>query len=315
MKRQSIRSLSSLSNLFNMGFTLIELVIVITIAGIVAVLAATMLGNQMLAYVDLTRRAQLTDQAETAVRQITRDVRHAVPNSLRVTTNGGNQYMEFVPIKDAGRYRSLAGDGSFDDDDEVLDFSVEDTSFQVLGRLPLVSAGDRLVIYNIGQVDGSGDPVNGANIYADPADNPASSAVPVFDSHVITDSSLALSYSGTNNNVMNISGSGHQFAFQSPQKRFYVVNQAVSFICDSTNQTLWKYDGYDFESAQANSLSGSPLSGATIKSTLIENVTECDFQYNAGNAQRSGLLTITLTVSEDGERARLVHQVHVDNAP
>lgn len=297
------------------GFTLIELVIVITIAGIVAVLAATMIGNQMTAFVDLSRRAVLVDQAETAVRQISRDVRHALPNSLRVTGGvGADQYLEFIPIKDAGRYRLLAGDGTVNDDDKVLDFSTQDTDFQVLGRLPTIGADDRLVIYNIGQVDAFDNPVNGANVYADPADNPASSAVPVLGSHVISGAGNALSYTGTDSNVMTLN-TGHQFAFQSPQKRFYLVDQAMSYICDVSQETIWRYQDYDFEAAQANDLSNPPLSGASVKSRLVENVTECDFTYEPGNAQRSGLLTITLTVAEDGERVRLVHQIHVDNAP
>jgi MSHA biogenesis protein MshO len=297
------------------GFTLIELVIVITIAGIVAVLAATMIGNQMTAFVDLSRRAVLVDQAETAVRQMARDIRHALPNSVRVTGGvGADQYLELIPIKDAGRYRLLAGDGTVNDDDKVLDFSTSDTDFQVLGRLPALGADDRLVIYNIGQVDGSGDPVNGANVYAAAANNPASGAVPVLGSHVISDDGDTLSYTGTDSNVMTLN-TGHQFAFQSPQKRFYLVDQALSYICDVSTETIWRYEGYDFEADQADDRLASPLSSASIQSRLLENVTECAFSYAAGNAQRSGLLTITLTVSEDGERIRLVHQVHVDNAP
>jgi hypothetical protein len=36
------------------------------------------------------RRAELTDQADVALRRITRDIRLALPNSLRVTTTGHN---------------------------------------------------------------------------------------------------------------------------------------------------------------------------------------------------------------------------------
>ncbi len=298
----------------NQGFTLIELIMVITIAGIVAVLAATMLGNQMLAFVDLSRRAELVDQAETSVRQMARDVRHALPNSLRVTTNGTSSFIEFIPVQDAGRYRAEAGDGTENDDDEVLDFSTSDSSFQVIGRLPTISTGSRVVIYNIGQEDGSGDPVNGANVYADAASNSASSAVPVFGSHVITPATTNVSYSGVDGNVMGLSVA-HQFAFESPQKRFYLVGQALSYICDLANERIVKYEGYDFEASQANDIGNAPLSGATLKSTLIENVSACSFDYAAGNAQRAGLLTITLTVSESGEKVTLIHQVHVDNAP
>ena len=63
------------------GFTLIELIMVIAIAGVVAVMASSMFANQMSAFVDLSRRAELVDQAETSVRQIARDVRHALPTA------------------------------------------------------------------------------------------------------------------------------------------------------------------------------------------------------------------------------------------
>lgn len=288
------------------GFTLIELIIVITIAGIVAVLAATMLGNQMLGFVDLTRRAKLVDQAHTAVIQMARDIRHALPNSLRTTSSAGSSYLEFVPIKDAGRYRAVAGASALESD--ILDFSAPDTSFQVIGRLPSVSVNDRLVIYNIGQVNAGGVPVRGANVYADVAVG-APTAIPEPGSHVVTDAGLSLS-----GDIMTIT-SGHQFSFQSSRKRFYVINQAQSFICDMANQRIVRYQGYDLQSNQPSNLLAPPLSGASSQSILIENVTECAFEYAPGNAQRSGLLTIALTVSENGERVRLAHQVHVDNSP
>jgi MSHA biogenesis protein MshO len=296
--------LSSRSN--NRGFTLIELIIVITIAGIVAVLAATMLGNQMLGFVDLTRRAKLVDQAHTAVTQMARDIRHALPNSLRATTSGGSSYLELVPIKDAGRYRAVAGASAGESD--ILDFSGADNSFQVIGRLPSVANNDRLVVYNIGQVNAGGVPVRGANVYADVAVG-APTSIPEPGSHVITDAGLTLA-----GDILTMTG-GHQFAFQSPRKRFYVINQAQSFICDMANQRIVRYQGYDLQSNQPSNLLAPPLSGASSQSILIENVTECAFEYAPGNAQRSGLLTIALTVSENGERVRLAHQVHVDNSP
>ncbi|GAA3929449.1 type II secretion system protein [Litoribacillus peritrichatus] len=290
------------------GFTLIELIIVITIAGIVAVLAATIMGNQMQAFVDLTRRAELVDNAETAVRQITRDVRHALPNSVRITTNSGNQFLEFVPIIGAGRYRTAVGSGAGETD--ILDFSTSDSTFQLLGAssaYPTFDSSSRMVVYNIGQKTASGDPVDGANVYGNFVS--ASGGVPVLNSHVITDAGMSRT-----DDIVTITG-GHQFAFESPQKRFYVVEDATSYICDISNQEILKHDGYSFGATQGDDINSPPLSLAAQKSTLVENVSACSFTYDAGNAQRSGLVTLRITLEDAGERVTLVHQIHVDNAP
>lgn len=297
------------------GFTLIELIMVIAIAGVVAVMVSTIFGNQMSAFVDLSRRAALVDQAETSVRQIARDVRHALPNSLRVTTSGTLRLLEFIPIIDAGRYRSKVGDGSVVDDDDVLDFSAEDTSFQVLGRLPSIASGSRMVIYNIGQKTASGVPVAGANVYADVAPASVPVTVPVEDSHVISPSGAVFSDAG--NNVLSTT-IAHQFSFESPQKRFYFINKPVSYICDLANKRIVKYAGYTLDEttpAQPTDMTVAPLLGASIKATLVENVSACSFSYDAGNAQRAGLLTLAVTVEENDESVNLTLQVHVDNAP
>lgn len=297
------------------GFSLVELVIVITIAGIVAALSALMIGDQMLAFVDSSRRSDLVNNAETAVRYMAKDIRRALPNSLRTTSSGSREYLEFVPIEGAGRYRAEIGATSAAVD--VLDFSLEDDSFQVIGvasAFPSVNNNSRLVIYNIGQVDGSGDPVDGANVYAGVASDGASGAVPVLDSHVITAESNTISYDALDSSIIELA-TAHQFAFESPQKRFYVVEGAVTYECDPVAQEIIKYSGYtDLETDQPDDSSSAPLSGAT-SSTVIDKVTACEFNYAQGNAQRSALLTITLTIEEDGESINLLHQVHVDNAP
>lgn len=298
------------------GFTLIELIMVIAIAGVVAVMASSMFSNQMSAFVDLSRRAKLVDQAETSVRQIARDVRHALPNSLRVAASGSFRLMEFIPIRDAGRYRAQAGDGSDNNDDDPLEFSVDtDTSFQVLGRLPSFAAGSRMVIYNTGQESVLGSPIDGTNVYADVA--PVSATIPVTGSHVISPSGATFSYGGTDSNILNTT-IAHQFAFESPQKRFYFVTTPVSYICDLANSRILKYSGYALNEAvpvQPTDITAAPLLGATQKSTLVENVSACSFSYDAGNAQRAGLLTLYIEVEENDESVSLIHQTHVDNAP
>src|SRR5574343_710678 len=144
------------------GFTLVEMVIVIVIAGILLGLVGMFGRRQIDNYVDVSNRAELADTADTALRRIARDLQSALPNSVRES----GDFLEFVPIRDAGRYRAdvnSTGGGDF------LDFSsTTDNSFEILGPKVTVAAGDQLVIFNLGQT--------GSDVYAGTSRRPISTA-------------------------------------------------------------------------------------------------------------------------------------------
>ena len=104
------------------GFTLVELIMVIVIMGIVGGMVAVFMKSPIDAYFASSRRAGLTDLADTAVRRIARDMRKALPNSVHAPTN---QCVEFIPTKTGARYRAQ-GTGS-------LNFGSAVTSFNMLG--------------------------------------------------------------------------------------------------------------------------------------------------------------------------------------
>ena len=83
------------------GFTLVEMIVSIVIAGILVSMVAMFGRRQVDAYLDVSNRAQLADEADTALRRIGRDLQSALPNSVRQS----GDFLEFVPIRDAGRYR------------------------------------------------------------------------------------------------------------------------------------------------------------------------------------------------------------------
>jgi MSHA biogenesis protein MshO len=213
-----------------------------------------------------------------ALRRMQRDIRHALPNSIRI--DGTGQYLEMLNTLDGGRYRRyqdpvLGGD--------ILDFTTVDTGFDVLGPLTQIpSAGQRLVVYNISTTGSTG------NAYAAVPDN------------------TGIIGAGSTFTHVNLTP-GFNFTNTSPFQRFFVVDQPVSYGCEGG--VLNRYDGYAITPAQPT----PPPAGA--RDLVTRGVAGCSFSYDPGASQRAGLVTLRLTLAEEGEVITLLHQVHVVNVP
>ena len=277
------------------GFTLVEMIMVIVITGIIGSMVAVFLKAPIQQYMDVARRADMTDIADTALRRIGRDLRLALPNSVRVTTVGSNSYLEFLPTTGGGRYRAAAaptgttaGCGSLAGD--VLDFTAPDTCFEVLGNMPAVNVGDQIVVYNLG--------ISGASAYA--------------GNTAATDNRRTVS--GTGASIINIT-SANALPFDSPSHRFQVVTTPVTYVCapatGGVGGTLTRWQGYAIQPSQPTTL---PAGGTA--SVLANNVSACNFSYNAFVvAQRSGLVTMNFGITENGETVTLYSAAHVSNVP
>lgn len=260
------------------GFTLIEMLVAVAILGIIGAIVAVFIKAPMDAYVDTSRRAGLTESADAAIRRIRRDVRSALPNSVRVTNSGSGSCVELLPVMAGGRYRALQSSTATGD---ILDFTTTDTSFDVLAqsKLATLSAGTYLVaIYNLG--------ISGADAYA--GDNTATISA-------ASSTSITLS-------------AGKQFPFESPGKHFQVIpNYSVVYSCAG--------DGYlrrTTRSITSSKLAACPSNG----SVLAGNVSACSFSYETMTAaQRNNILAISLTLTASGESVRLYDQVGVSNVP
>ncbi len=128
------------------GVTLVEMIVVIAITGILAAVVAVFIRRPVEGYIDAARRAELSDIADTALRRITRDLRSALPNSIRITAAGGVTYLEYLQTSGGGRYRSDVDSGGGGD---PLNFTAADATFNVIGPMPTMAAGDSIVIYNL----------------------------------------------------------------------------------------------------------------------------------------------------------------------
>lgn len=273
------------------GFTLAEMIIVIVIMGVLAAATAVFIRGPVDAYFDTARRAQLSDIADNAMRRIGRDLRAALPNSVRVAgicDGTSSCYLEYIPVVAGGRYRAASDDtGS----GNPLDFgSNSDTSFDIIGLpVSIPAAGTKWVaIYNLG--------IPGANAYS------GDSAI----------DDVRRQYNGASGAVSSISFiSAVKFPFESPASRFQIVTTPVTYACAPApaGGTLLRYEGYGYSAGQAQPPGGTPA-------VLAGNVTACSITYSAQEvAKRAGLVSMTLQITQAGESVNLFYQVHVSNVP
>lgn len=256
------------------GFSLIEMIIVIAITAIIGSMVALFLRVPLESYVAQDRRARLTDTADTALRRMTRDIHLALPNSVRVTAAGGVVYLEFLGTRSGGRYRAQGGGN-------ILDFTVADNSFDVLGPAITMQAGDRIAVYNLG--------IPGADAWA---------------------GNTLASYTGAAGNMTTLAIAAKQFPRASPGNRFQVVDGPVSYVCNPAAGTLTRYWGYAIAAAQP-----TVFAAATPRALLANRVSACNFAYQPGVTERSGLVSMALDLSLAGETVRLVANTQVSNQP
>ncbi len=276
------------------GFTLIEMVSVIVITGILATVVGMNISRPIQGFMDTARRAELVDKAETALNRMTREIRLALPNSIRIS----GVTLEFLRTLTGGRYRARLDPGGGSD---LLDFTTNADTFDVLGGMPnllnIVAGGggqgaclngliDCLVIFNTGQ--SGADAYRGDNIAGISLVNKGPPVVQLgFD---------------------NSDVGGWRFPFSSPRQRFYVVDTPVSFVCDLGQGQITRHAEYPITVAQNPAPAGNG-------SLLVDKVSACSYSYSPGTATRGGLVTLSLTITDAGESVRLLQQVHIPNQP
>lgn len=297
------------------GFTLIEMVMVIIILGVIGAIVAVFMKKPVDAYFDAGRRASLADVADTAVRRIGRDVRRALPNSLRLPA--GDQCIEFIPTKTGGRYRALPDIDPGAPASGELSFSAVDTSFNMLGdnsALPLdqrITVGDVIAIYNLG--------ITGADAYNQDNTDTVSVAPGFVPSRVVGTTTYGIE------TLIVTAGRLVPYPLASPNNRFHVVpatEQVVSYVC--TSPGILAGEGTGTLHRVVRPLSPAPPPGCPVVPAgtplLAKNLSACSMVYtdvlnNNAFLRRNGLLQVRLELTRANETVSLYHEVHVDNTP
>jgi MSHA biogenesis protein MshO len=274
------------------GVTLVELVVVLTIIGLVVSIGATLVGRVVGGQQDNRGRLTLAMSADGALARIADELTGALPNSLRVAAGSSNPaetWIEFVPVDDAGRYRA-APDTVSGTPGDVLDFEdASDNGFDVIGTpITHYSASSELVLRNLGPGSGAdayvGDNRRGGLVFASGGRHVAFTAAGAWPASTGT-------------------------------QRFFIAAPPVSLACVAVGGgfELRRYSSYGWLAAQPTSTAALAAATATL---LQGGLASCSASYSSALAN-IGLLNLRLGLADGSSTARMefMQQLAVDNTP
>jgi len=282
------------------GFTLIELVVVITIGAIIAVFMVFFLATPVESYFAQTRRADLVDSADRILRGLTADVHTALPNSIRQSGGGGVVALELLATSGVARYYG-PGDkqylGGAQQLAEELAINANDQSFYTLDLFTPSNAGAYLAI------DNTVPPLAytaGAGIMTPPGTAFTINAVGATGE----------------DRVQFPAAPGMKFVSASATHSVFVISSPVSYLCDTNALTLTRYSGYTPAAAQPTTNAQLLAAGATA-SLIAQNVSACSITLVAAPASNkyNQLVILSITLANSGELLPVFHELATEYVP
>lgn len=243
------------------GFTLIELIVGITVLGVLSMIVVPLLRMPTVAYLEARSRTELQSQADLLRGKLAADLGQALPGSLRVTQAGGIWYLEFLQLRGWGRYRYNSGGpgacpatpancpaSATAGANEFKAACATETCFTTIGDIQLSAAASPPVNTDFVVIDPA---FAGSNVY---------NAALGFRSRV-----TAYATAQVLPPVRQISFLANAFPSAGTDRRFYVVSQAVTYVCDPAAGTLTRRWGYAIQTLQPTAFAGA------VSSALVSN--------------------------------------------
>ena len=265
------------------GFTLIEMVTVILILGIIVVGVSSFVIFGTRIFVESSSVDQVLSQSRFGIERMTRDIRRAVPNSMRILTaaDGSYQCIELLPIAASTSYLEAP----------FVPQTASNT-LTAIKSIRSITAGQSVLIY----------PLTLAEIY-----NPQGTTAKRFTVQSVAESSDELTITLTQT---------VRFSEASPVQRLFVADTPLSycFVSNGTDIDLRLYQGYGYQASQPSptSMGSGVLMAQSVTNTLLINpaiiLTPATLMTNA-------IVHLQPIFSVNGETFQYQHQVQVMNVP
>ncbi len=268
------------------GFTLVELVLVIVLLGVISVGISGFIGLSTQAYVNVSERDELVSNARFVIERLNRELRNAVPNSVRVTDLSGIQCMDFVPISASTIYTNIpVAPETASNQITVIPFKAEDG----VNDYSCSSCLDLVIVY----------PNSTASIY----DNHNDTTGRVFNLADFTPPTTL-----TNEWTLSIANGAVLFDQDSPTQRLYIANEQVSY-CVFANK-MYRY---------RNNIGGSqtlpPRARPTLMAEYLADIDNADLPFTIlpATLQRNAVVQIKLHFLRNNENIVFENEVQIKN--
>lgn len=278
------------------GFTLVEILIVIVVLSVLAVGSVKFISFSAEGYVATARRVNLAATATIASEKMTRALRNALPNSVRV--NSAGNCVEIMPVLASSAYRQIP-----------LSYSPASVPREYVTAVKLAAdfnnPSGRLVVYSYATpTDSLYQPVNPGAISTI---NASLDGTGTYDTN-LADNEIYY--------VFNAAGS-FEFSAESPQKRLFIVASPVAFCQQGTQLFYFRNYGYvsNVENLAA-AFSSSVPNRLLIADGLQAN--SLKFTYTPASLRRNALVSYELTLSDASAGSEILNinqQVQVRNVP
>jgi len=260
------------------GFTLIEMIAVIVVLSILAVMGGTFVVESTNSYQSSQARTRLVNTGRQAVERMTRQLRIALPYSVRLTNS--NQCVEFMPIASGGNYLGFKSGTSY------------------TGYVPdALNAGAALTTLDV-----SPHTINFGT--AQFVSIGATAAIELYGVNPVSRATL----SSRSDTLLTLSAA-KTWQRNSVNKRFYLLNSPQAF-CVVNNQLRF------YENQSATVTVDPEVNLNSNFSVLADNVTAtAPFSLTSGGENRNTIVQFNLTFAHKAESVAFNHSVMIRNVP
>lgn len=274
-----------MSTQFDRGFTLIELILVIIILGIVGVGIGSVVRQGTQLYVDTTERDRLISESRFVIERMSRELRQALPNSVRTAETARAQCVEFVPVQWSGFYWQIP-----------LAPDAAQNSMQILDAIGISDQ------YDARQVGAHSVVVYATNQQQIYTDNQRRLPLSRLTDPDVNDGRQTLMFTAA-----------QRFVSGSPSRRYYIVSTPVSY-CVSAGQ-IRRFANYGFRAAASVNGMGAGALMAQHVANDFSNPGERVFSVRQAILSRNALVNSLLLFKLGGEKAEFSQEVQIANTP
>lgn len=271
------------------GFTLVEMVTVILILGILVVGVSSFIIFGTRIFVESSSVDQVLSQSRFAVERITRELRSALPSSVRVNSDSLTyQCVEFVPTEASTTYLSMP---------------IAPNAAATTGTVILDSGASTIRIDQYAWIY----PLVDADVY-NSARQKRAQIKAITPSDTI-DNQVTLTFMAST-----------RFAEASPRQRIYFASAPVSYCFQkaaaSNELILQRYTGYQFNNSQPRPIDmGTGVLMAQNMVNSFTNSSDLPMILTPSTLVNNAMVHLQPRFTVNGETFQYRHQVQVINVP